>query len=321
MMTPAPIDPLTTADAAFGQTLPPFSGLTTFMRAQPTRDLNGVDVAVLGIPYDSSTSYRTGTRFGPRKIREVSPVIWGYHTKFAVKPLDTLRVIDYGDAAVVGTDALANLRAIQDTLRPITEAGVIPLTLGGDHSITFPILRELARKHGPLSVLHFDSHMDTWEGAPGERYTHATPFRRAIEEKLIDTLEYIQVGIRGPEESASDVQDALDLGAYIIPIETLMDNGIPAALRDIRARLKGPVYISLDIDVADPAYAPGTGTPEVGGLTSYQLLQLMRGLRGLNLVGFDVVEVNPLYDHADITALLAANLAFEFLSLVADVRR
>ena len=308
-------------DAALGVGLPPFSGLTTFMRARPTRDLNGVDVAVLGIPYDSSTSFRTGTRFGPRKIREISPVIWGYHTKFAVKPLDTLGVIDYGDVAVVGTDAIANLEAIQTAIRPIVEAGVIPLTLGGDHSITFPILREMAKKHGPLSVLHFDSHMDTWDGSAGERYTHATPFRRAIEEKLIDTLEYVQVGIRGPEESASDMQDALDLGAYIIPIETLMDKGIPAAIKDIRSRLKGPVYVSLDIDAADPAYAPGTGTPEVGGLTSYQLLQLMRGLRGLNLVGFDLVEVNPLYDHADITALLGANLAFEFLSLIADMRR
>jgi agmatinase/guanidinopropionase len=308
-------------DAALGAGLPPFSGLTTFMRAHPTRDLNSVDVAVLGIPYDSSTSFRTGTRFGPRKIREISPVIWGYHTKFAVKPLDTLRVIDYGDVAVVSTDAIANLAAIQNAIRPIVEAGVIPLTLGGDHSISFPILREMAKKYGPLSVLHLDSHMDTWNGSEGERYTHATPFRRAIEEKLIDTLEYVQVGIRGPEESASDIQDALDLGVHIIPIETLMDKGIPAAIKDIRSRLKGPVYLSLDIDVADPAYAPGTGTPEVGGLTSYQLLQLMRGLRGMNLVGFDLVEVNPLYDHADITALLAANLAFEFLSLVADVRR
>ncbi len=309
---------LTSIDAALGIGLPPFSGLTTFMRARPTRELVGVDVAILGIPYDASTSFRSGTRFGPRKIREISPVIWGYHPRFDVKPMDDLVVIDYGDLAVVQTDALANLAAIQAAVRPIVLAGVTPITLGGDHSITFPILREMAQRYGPLSVLHFDSHMDTWDSSDGQRYTHATPFRRAIEEGLINTAEYVQIGIRGPEESARDIQDALDLGAHIIPIEQVMDEGVDAALAQIRARLKGPVYVSLDIDVADPAYAPGTGTPEVGGMTSYQLLQLMRGLNGLNLVGFDLVEVNPLYDHADITALLAANLTFEFLALLAN---
>ena len=306
---------------ALGVGLPPFSGVTTFMRARPTRDLEGVDVAVVGVPYDSSASYRNGARLGPRKIRELSTVIWGYHTRFDVTPLRDMNVIDYGDSAIVSTDAIANLSAIQATFAPIIDAGVIPLTLGGDHSITFPILREVARRYGKVSVLHFDSHMDTWDSTDGQRYTHATPFRRAIEEGLMNTAEYIQVGIRGPEESPRDVQDARDLGAYIIPIEQIMDDGVPAALKHITARLTGPVYITLDIDVADPAYAPGTGTPEVGGLTSYQLLQFMRGLRGLNLIGFDVVEVNPLYDPTEITSLLGANLAFEFLSLIADARR
>lgn len=311
---------LSNIDAALGIGLPPFSGVTTFMRAHPTRELAGVDVAILGIPYDASVTYRTGTRFGPRKIREISTVIWGYHTKFDVTPLQDMNVIDYGDAAVVPTDAIANLAMIQSTIRPILDAGVIPLSLGGDHSITFPILREVARRYGKVSVLHFDSHMDTWEGTSGQRYTHATPFRRAIEEGLINTSEYVQVGIRGPEETPADIQDALDLGAYIIPIEDVMDRGVAEAVARIRERISGPTYVSLDIDVADPAYAPGTGTPEVGGLTSYQLLQLIRGLRGMDLIGFDIVEVNPLYDHADITSLLAANLGFEFLSLVADAR-
>ncbi len=311
---------LSRIDAALGLGLPPYSGITTFMRARPTRELAGVDVAILGIPYDASVTNRTGTRFGPRKIREVSTMIWGYHTRFDVTPMQDMVVVDYGDSAVVPTDALANLEAIQMTIRPIVQAGVVPLTLGGDHSITFPILRELSARYGKISVLHFDSHMDTWDGENGQRYTHATPFRRAIEEGLINTAEYIQLGIRGPEESPADVQDALDLGAHIIPIEQVMEGGIKAALAEITARLKGPVYISLDIDVADPAYAPGTGTPEVGGLTSYQLLQLMRGLRDLDLIGFDLVEVNPQYDHADITSLLAANLAFEFLSLLAARR-
>jgi len=310
-------------NAVLGSGLPPFAGITTFMRARPTRALHDVDVVVLGIPYDSSASYRTGTRFGPREIRKVSPVIWGYHTKFGVTPLKDLHVIDYGDLAIIQTDAVENLMRIETALRPIVEANVIPLTLGGDHSISFPILRELYKRHGSLSVIHFDSHMDTWDSTDGQRYTHATPFRRAIEEGLINVAEYVQIGIRGPEESPSDVQDALDLGVHIIPIERVMDEGTAAIIAEVRARIntESPVYVTLDIDVADPAYAPGTGTPEVGGLTSYQLLQLMRGLRGLNLIGFDVVEVNPLYDHADITSLLAANLAFEFLSLVADRRK
>lgn len=305
-------------DAALGRGLPPFSGISTFMRARPTRDLTDVEVAILGVPYDASVTNRTGCRFGPRKIREVSSMIWGYHTKFGVTPMRDLNVIDYGDVDVIPTDAVANLAQIQDAIKAIVGAGVIPVTLGGDHSITFPILREVARKQGQrLSVIHFDSHMDTWEGTHGQRYSHATPFRRAIEEGLINTTEYVQIGIRGPEESPADVQDALDLGAYIIPIERVMDDGVPAVLREVWDRIHGPVYVSLDIDVADPAYAPATGTPEVGGLTSYQLLQLVRGLRGMRFVGFDVVEVSPPYDHADITSILAANLAFEFLSLIA----
>ncbi len=311
---------LSNIDAALGHGLAPYSGVTTFMRARPTRELTGVDVAILGIPYDASVTYRTGTRFGPRKIREVSTVIWGYHTKFDVTPLQDMNVVDYGDVAVVPTDAVVNLEAIQSTLRPIIDAGVLPLSLGGDHSITFPILREVARRYGKVSVVHFDSHMDTWEGSGNQRYTHATPFRRAIEEGLINTAEYIQVGIRGPEETSADIQDALDMGAQIIPIEDIMDEGVAKTIARIRERISGPTYVSLDIDVADPAYAPGTGTPEVGGLTSYQLLQLVRGLRGMDLIGFDIVEVNPLYDHAEITSLLAANLGFEFLSLVADAR-
>lgn len=311
---------LSNIDTALGTGLPPFSGVTTFMRARPTRELAGVDVAILGIPYDASVTIRPGTRFGPRKIREASTFIWGYNTRFDVTPMHDLNVVDYGDLAVVPTDALANLEAIQSAFRPVVQAGVIPLTLGGDHSITFPILRELAQRYGKVSVLHLDSHMDTWDSTDGQRYTHATPFRRAIEEGLIDTAEYIQLGIRGSEESAHDVQDARDLGAHIIPIEQVMDEGIAAALAQITARLHGPVYVSLDIDVADPAYAPGTGTPEIGGLTSYQLLKLVRGLHSLDLIGFDIVEVNPLFDHADITSLLAANLAFEFLSMI-DARK
>jgi agmatinase len=196
------------------------------------------------------------------------------------------------------------------------------MALGGDHSISLPLLRAHARRHGPLGLVHFDSHPDTWDTEFGGRpYSHGTPFRRALEEKLIDPARYIQVGLRGPTSGASDWQDTRDLGVHVLTMDQAAEMGLPAVLDAIRATATGPVYVTLDIDSADPAFAPGTGTPEVGGFTSHQLLQLVRGLRGLDLRGFDLVEVSPPYDHGDITAILAANLAFEFLSLLAVKER
>ncbi|HUF39140.1 MAG TPA: agmatinase [Anaerolineales bacterium] len=305
---------------AFGADQQPFAGITTIMRQPATRDLDGVDVAVVGIPYDSGTSYRSGTRFGPRKIREASALLWGYNPVLKVDPLQRLRLVDYGDVSVIPVDIEANNAAIEAEVGAILETGAAAVALGGDHSISLPLIRAHARNFGPLAVVHFDSHPDTWDREFGQAcpYSHGTPFRRALEEGLIDPDHYIQVGIRGPVSGPEDYADARRLGAEIVTIGEAFELGIPAVTERIHTRVAGkPVYISLDIDSADPAYAPGTGTPEVGGFTSFQLLQLVRGLDGLDLTGFDLVEVNPLFDHGDITAILAANLVFEYLSVLA----
>ena len=309
--------------AAFGADQQPFAGIASFMRRPVTRDLSGVDVAILGVPFDSGTSYRAGTRFGPRKIREVSPVLWGYNNPLAVEPLEILNVVDYGDVAVVPPSIEATYRAIEATASAILAAGTTLITLGGDHSISLPLLRAHAKKYGPLSLVHFDSHPDTWESefGPQHPYSHGTPFLNALNEKLIKPENYVQVGLRGPTSGVDDWQVVHDRGVRVITMDEAAQMGLPAIIAAIRETVNGPTYVTLDIDAADPAFAPGTGTPEVGGFTSHQLLQLVRGLKGLNLVGFDIVEVSPPYDHGDITALLAANLAFEFLSLLALQKR
>ncbi|HET7087230.1 MAG TPA: agmatinase [Anaerolineae bacterium] len=297
----------------------PFMGITTFARQPHTRDARGADVAIVGVPFDSGTSFRSGARFGPRKIREMSLLLWGYNNPLSVAPFKALRVIDYGDVDVVPVDIEDTFAAIEREAGAILDAGATVVALGGDHSIALPLLRAHARRHGRLAVVHVDSHPDTWHSEfGGKPYSHGTPFRRAIEENLIDTSAYIQIGIRGSTSGAGDLQDARDLGARVITIDEAMAIGVPAALEEIHLKVAGKkVYLSFDIDAVDPAFAPGTGTPEVGGFTSYDALQLVRGLQGLNLVGFDLVEVSPPYDHGDITAILASNIAFEFLSLIA----
>jgi len=297
----------------------PFMGITTFARRPTSRDVAGADVAIVGVPFDSATSHRSGTRFGPRKIREMSLLLWGYNNALAIAPFSALTVVDYGDVNIVPVNIEDTYTNIEKEVGAILDAGVTVVALGGDHSIALPLLRAHAQKHGPLAVVHFDAHPDTWNSEFGNHpYSHGTPFRRAIEQNLIDTRAYLQVGIRGPTTGSNDWQDARDLGARVITIDEAMSVGIPAILKEVHAKAAGKkVYVSFDIDAADPAFAPGTGTPEVGGFTSYQMLQLVRGLQGLDLIGFDLVEVSPPYDHGDITAILAANLVFEFLSLIA----
>jgi len=307
--------PIHNPNPAYGANLEAFAGIPTFMRQPASRDLNGVDVAIVGVPFEGgATSFRSGTRFGSRKIRELSLIMWGYNNLLKVAPLDVLTVVDYGDVAVVPTNIRENIEAITNEVSTVLEAGPTVIALGGDHSISFPLLRAHAAKFGPLAVVHFDSHSDTTQGD----IDHGTPFRQAIKAGLIDTDAYIQVGIRGPLDNANDVIAAERLGAKVLTIDKCFEMGIPTIIQSIRELMgERQVYVSLDIDSVDPAYAPGTGTPEVGGFTSYQMLQLVRGLNGLNLVGFDLVEVSPPYDHGDITAILAANLVFEFLSLLA----
>jgi agmatinase len=307
---------------AFGAGLQPFMGIPSFMRLPVSRDLEGVDVAVLGVPFDSGTSYRAGTRFGPRKIREASLLIWGHNSTLNVTPLKTLRAVDYGDVSVIPTSIQHTMDAIMHTAGEIIDTGTTLVTLGGDHSIALPLLRAHAKKHGSVSLVHVDAHIDTWESEfEAVPYSHGTPFRYALQEGLIRKDEYVQIGIRGPLSGENDYADAAALGARTITIHEVMDKGIPHILREVHERMKGPVYVTVDIDSADPAFAPGTGTPEVGGLTSYQLLQLVRGLHGLDLIGFDLVEVSPPYDHGDITAILASNIVFEYLSLLAIKKR
>ncbi len=296
----------------------PYAGIATFGRAPHLTDATGADVAILGVPYDSSTSYRGGTRFGPRAIREQSLLLWGYNNAQHVAPFRVLKVVDVGDVDVVPPDILATHRQIELAAKRILEAGAKLLTLGGDHSISLPLLRAHARQHGPMAVVHFDAHPDTWDSEyPNQPYSHGTPFKRAIEEGLIDTSAYLQIGIRGPTNGPQDYADAIALGARMVTLDDFRRRSLTDVLEEIQTTVAAkPVYVTLDIDVVDPAFAPGTGTPEVGGLTSYEILQLVRGLRGLNTIGFDLVEVSPPYDHSNITSILAANLAFEFLSLL-----
>lgn len=303
---------------AFGADLQPFMGIPTFMRLPASRDLEDIDVAIMGVPFDSGVSNRSGTRFGPRKIREASLMLWGHNPSMGVSPGDTLKIVDYGDVSVIPTSIEHTMTAITKTASQVIDTDTSLISLGGDHSITLPLLRAHAKKHGALSLVHLDAHIDTWEAEfDGIPYSHGTPFRYALEEGLIRKGEYMQIGIRGPVSAAGDYEEARELGARIVTNHEVFDNGIPEVLKEVRQRMKGPVYVSVDIDAADPAYAPGTGTPEVGGLTSYQMLQLVRGLRGLNIVGFDLVEVSPPYDPSDITAILASNIVFEYLSLMA----
>jgi agmatinase/guanidinopropionase len=304
---------------AFGAHLEPFQGITTFMRLPASRDLVGIDVAMVGVPYDGGTSFRSGTRFGPRSIREMSLLLWGYNNALGVAPAEALKIVDYGDIEISPVDILKTMDSIVGESRNILQQGLTMIALGGDHSITLPLLRAHHAQLGPLAVVHFDSHPDTWdEEYPSEPFSHGTPFRRAIEEGLIDTNAYVQVGIRGPVSDAADLEQARKIGAQIITIDRIFKDGISLIIQEIHTIVgRRNVYVSLDIDCVDPAFAPGTGTPEVGGLSSYQILQLVRGLQGLSCIGFDLVEVSPPYDHSNITAILAANLCFEFLSLLA----
>jgi agmatinase len=297
----------------------PYSGIASFGRLPVGNAPEDWEVSIVGIPYDGSVSYRSGARFGPRAIREQSLLLWGYNNVQHVAPFKTLKVADLGDIDVVPPDIVATHREIERTASRIVAAGSTMISLGGDHSISLPLLRAHAKKHGPVAVIHFDAHPDTWDSEyPGQPYSHGTPFRRAIEESLIDTDRYVQIGIRGPTNGPEDYEDATRLGARMMTFDDFRRLGVEAVLNEIRSRIGDcPTYLTLDIDAVDPAYAPGTGTPEVGGFTSYEMLQLVRGLRGLNLVGFDLVEVSPPFDSSGITAILAANLAFEFLSLIA----
>jgi len=297
---------------------PRFGQPATFMRLPHVREAQGLDVAIVGVPYDGGTSYRPGARFGPRHIRDQSSLIRPFNPVLQVAPFERLRVADYGDVDVSPVSLEQTFAAVERELDVVVAAGAIPLAVGGDHSITLPVLRSLARRHGPLALVHFDSHPDTWGEYAGSYHYHGSTFRRAIEEGIVDGGRLIQIGIRGPIYTRDDFDFHAEHGLEAIRIAEVKEGGVASVVERL-TRLEGrPAYCSFDIDAVDPAYAPATGTPEVGGLTAYEALSLVRGLRGLDLVGADVVEVAPPYDGPGaITSLLAANLLFELLCLFA----
>jgi agmatinase len=297
--------------------IPRFAGIRTFMREPHTTDLAGVDAAVYGIPFDTATTYRTGTRFGPEAIRSASALLRPYNPALDVNVVETLSIVDYGDLPVSPGDTERTYGQIEEGLAPLVEAGVFPLALGGDHSITLAELRVLAEKHGPLALVQLDAHGDTWDEYFGQRYFHGTTFKRAVEEKLIDPAASVQAGLRGSLFADGDLEEAREMGFAVIPCDQLRTLGPGGYASTVATRAgKRPVFVSFDVDVLDPAFAPGTGTPEVGGLSTAEALAFLRALRGINLVGADVVEVSPPYDGpGQQTALAAANVAYELLSL------
>ena len=302
---------------------PRFSDPRTFMRLPNNRDLANADAAVVGAPFDTGATFRVGARFGPEAIRSISHLLRRHNPSLGVTIFDHLSAIDYGDVPVVPGYIEAAYEKIAEGLEPIHRAGVVPIVLGGDHSIALPELRAAAATHGPLSLVQFDSHPDTWDAYFGQRHTHGTPFRRAVEERLLDPSRSIQVGMRGSIYDEGDWNDAREMGFDLVPTDEVRELGIPAVIERIRQRVgETKVYVSFDIDFVDPAYAPGTGTPEIGGYTSREAQEFVRGLAGIDIVGCDVVEVCPAYDGpGQVTALIAANMAHEFLSLIALQRR
>jgi agmatinase len=300
---------------------PRFTGPSTFARLPYVRTLEDVDVAIVGVPFDTGVTYRVGGRFGPNAVRAASVMLRPYNANLDVKPFEVLSCVDYGDVSIVPGYIERSYEAIERTVAPIVEVGVVPLLIGGDHACTLPHLRA-TRSRGPVAVIDFDAHTDAWDSYFGERYNHGTWMRRAIEEGLVDVARSIEVGLRGSLYEATDWSGLRDeLGLDYVTTEDVFRVGPAAVAAAIRKRVgDGPAFISFDIDVVDPAYAPGTGTPEAGGPSARDMLAILRGLAGIDFVGFDVVEVIPAYDPAGQTATLAANLAYEMLSLVA-VRR
>ena len=301
------------------QIIPRFAGVRTFMRAPHVTELEGVDAAVFGIPFDTATSYRTGARFGPEAIRSASVLLRPYNPVLAVNVVESLSVVDFGDSPVSPGATERTYGQIEEAMAPLVDAGVFPLALGGDHSITLAELRALARRHGPLCLVQLDSHPDTWDEYFGQKYFHGSTFKRAVEEGLVDGGRSVQAGIRGSTYGADDITDAEGLGFTVIPSEELRQLGGDGYAAVVREKVgHRPVFLSFDIDFLDPAFAPATGTPEVGGFSTAEALALLRSLRGTNLVGADVVEVSPTYDGpGQQTALAAANVAFELLALKA----
>ena len=314
-MTEKPFQPLS------GNVMPRFGGPATFMRL-PAVDLDAhLDAAFIGVPFDIGTSNRPGARLAPRQIRDESRMLRPYNMATRAAPFDSLRIADIGDVPINTFNLLKSVAIIESYYDLVLEAGTKPLTMGGDHTIALPILRSLRRRHGPIGLVHVDAHADINDEMFGEKIAHGTPFRRAVEEGLLDCKRVVQIGLRGTGYAPDDFDWSRQQGFHVVQAGECWYRSLQPLMQDVAKRMgTGPVYISFDIDGLDPAFAPGTGTVEIGGLTVPQGLEIIRGCRGLNVVGGDVVEVSPPYDMTGNTALLAANLLFEMLCVLPGVR-
>lgn len=302
-------------------TRPRYVGVPTFFRAPWKEDLNDVDIGIIGVPFDGGVTNRPGSRHGPREVRNQSTLVRMKNQATAVAPHELCRVADIGDAWVPSPFELtASHKAIQDTFDRVVEKGILPLAVGGDHSVTLPIFRALA-KDGPIGMIHIDAHCDTGDDYMGSKFHHGAPFSRAVEEGLLDPKRTIQIGIRGSVNDLDLWKFSHDSGMRVMYMEEFYQLGVEKTIKEARSIVgDGPVYISFDIDSLDPAFAPGTGTPEIGGLTTLEAQLLIRGCRGLNIVGADMVEVAPSFDMSGTTAMVGANILFELLCVVSEAR-
>jgi len=302
-----------------GFVVPRFGGIPTFMRLPYTEDPADVDIGLIGVPWDGGTTNRAGARHGPREIRNQSSFIRAIHPETMTSPYEVCNVADLGDTSVNPIDLMDTLKRVEDQFAAFHAAGTIPLTAGGDHLITLPVFRAIA-KDRPVGMVHFDAHTDTTDRYFGDnKYTHGTPFRRAVEEGLLDPKRTVQIGIRGSIYTKTDYDFGHEVGIRTITIEEYFDMGVDAVIEEARRIAgDGPTYISFDVDGLDPVYAPGTGTPEIGGYSTFEAQKMIRGLRGLDLIGGDVVEVAPPFDPSGNTALVGATIMFEILCVLAD---
>ena len=301
------------------QQLPRYSGIATFMRCPYQPSLEGVDIGLIGVPFDGGVTNRTGTRHGPREIRNQSSLMRSINQSTGVAPFELFRVADIGDALPDSPFELERShQSIQAFFDKVVEAGILPVSAGGDHSVTLPILRALA-KDGPVALVHFDAHCDTGDDYLGSKFHHGSPFKIAAEEGLIDPKKTIQIGIRGSTNNRDIWKFSHDSGMRVIYMDEFYELGIEGILKEVHALVgDSPAYVTFDVDGLDPAFAAGTGTPEVGGFTTYEALQMIRGLKGLHIVGADVVEVAPPFDPLGTTALVGATVMFELLCIAAE---
>ena len=304
-----------------GNDMPRFAGPATMMRLPSATSAEGLDACFIGVPFDIGTSNRPGARYGPRQIRAESVLLRPYNMATRAAPFDSLAVADIGDVAINTFNLQDSIAIIERAYDELASHGCKPLTIGGDHTVVLPILRALHRVHGPLGVVHIDAHADVNDVMFGEKIAHGTPFRRLVEEGLVDGKRVVQIGLRGTGYTAEDFDWPRKQGFRVVPAEECWHRSLTPLMQEVREQVGGgPVYISFDIDGLDPAFAPGTGTPEIGGLTIVQALEVLRGCDGLEIVGTDLVEVSPIYDTSGNTSLVAANLLYEMLCVLPGVK-